>query len=122
MTEPRYDVIAIGNAIVDVMAPASDELIEEFGADAVRFTLTAMAAMGRDLKLSTQRIAGYRNFGTKLWNATRFAEMNDAITAKTGGERPDATQTVNKTLEDNLSITDFDTPFVLPRRNWQREK
>ncbi|SIS52764.1 valine--tRNA ligase [Phaeovulum vinaykumarii] len=52
------------------------ELIDEYGADAVRFTLTAMAAMGRDLKLSTSRIAGYRNFGTKLWNATRFAEMN----------------------------------------------
>jgi len=52
------------------------ELIEEYGADSVRFTLTAMAAMGRDLKLSTQRIAGYRNFGTKLWNAARFAEMN----------------------------------------------
>ncbi|MEM9715058.1 MAG: valine--tRNA ligase [Pseudomonadota bacterium] len=58
------------------------ELIEEFGADAVRFTLTAMAAMGRDLKLSTQRIAGYRNFGTKLWNATRFAEMNGATTGQ----------------------------------------
>ena len=53
------------------------ELIDEFGADAVRFTLAAMAAMGRDLKLSADRIAGYRNFGTKLWNAARFAEMND---------------------------------------------
>jgi valyl-tRNA synthetase len=52
------------------------DLIDEFGADAVRFTLTAMAAMGRDLRLSTARIAGYRNFGTKLWNACRFAEMN----------------------------------------------
>ena len=53
------------------------ELIDKYGADAVRFTLTAMAAMGRDLKLSEERIAGYRNFGTKLWNAARFAEMND---------------------------------------------
>ncbi|MEM8823582.1 MAG: valine--tRNA ligase, partial [Pseudomonadota bacterium] len=52
------------------------DLIDEYGADAVRFTLAAMAAMGRDLKLSTQRIAGYRNFGTKLWNAVRFAQMN----------------------------------------------
>ncbi len=52
------------------------DLIDEYGTDAVRFTLTAMAAMGRDLKLSTARIAGYRNFGTKLWNACRFAEMN----------------------------------------------
>jgi valyl-tRNA synthetase len=57
------------------------ELIDEYGTDAVRFTLTAMAAMGRDLKLSTQRIAGYRNFGTKLWNAARFAEMNGATPA-----------------------------------------
>lgn len=56
------------------------ELIDEYGADAVRFTLTAMAAMGRDLKLSTQRIQGYRNFGTKIWNAHRFAEMNDVFT------------------------------------------
>jgi valyl-tRNA synthetase len=55
------------------------DMIDEYGADAVRFTLTAMAAMGRDLKLSTQRIAGYRNFGTKLWNACRFAEMNDVF-------------------------------------------
>ena len=57
------------------------ELIDEFGADAVRFTLASMAAMGRDLKLSTQRIAGYRNFGTKLWNAARFAEMNGVFEA-----------------------------------------
>jgi hypothetical protein len=70
------------------------DLIDEFGADAVRFTLTAMAAMGRDLKLSTQRIAGYRNFGTKLWNAARFAEMNGA-TGSTG-EIPAATATVNR--------------------------
>ncbi|TMV84294.1 valine--tRNA ligase [Thioclava sp. BHET1] len=63
------------------------ELIDEYGADAVRFTLTAMAAMGRDLKLSTARIAGYRNFGTKLWNAARFAEMNGVFE----GYRPDGT-------------------------------
>jgi len=55
------------------------ELIDEYGADAVRFTLAAMAAMGRDLKLSKERIAGYRNFGTKLWNAARFAEMNGCV-------------------------------------------
>lgn len=52
------------------------ELIEEYGADALRFTLSIMAAQGRDVKLDTSRVAGYRNFGTKLWNATRFAEMN----------------------------------------------
>ncbi|MFD2235901.1 valine--tRNA ligase [Aureimonas populi] len=55
------------------------DLIDEFGADALRFTLAIMAAQGRDVKLDPQRIAGYRNFGTKLWNATRFAGMNGAV-------------------------------------------
>jgi valyl-tRNA synthetase len=52
------------------------ELIDEYGADALRFTLTAMAAQGRDIKLSAERVAGYRNFVTKLWNAARFGEVN----------------------------------------------
>ncbi len=57
------------------------DLMDEYGTDALRFTLAIMTAQGRDLKLDTSRIAGYRNFGTKLWNATRFAQMNGVATS-----------------------------------------
>ncbi|WP_457104834.1 valine--tRNA ligase [Methylobacterium sp. P5_C11] len=52
------------------------ELIDQVGADALRFTLCALAVQGRDIKLSADRVQGYRNFATKLWNAARFAELN----------------------------------------------
>ena len=57
------------------------ELADKYSADALRFTLSAMAAMGRDIKLSESRVEGYRNFATKLRNATRFCEINECFTA-----------------------------------------
>ena len=59
----------------NVMDPL--KLIDKFGTDALRFTLTAFAAQGRDVKMSESRVEGYRNFCTKLWNAARFAEINE---------------------------------------------
>ncbi|CAM3496666.1 valine--tRNA ligase [Paracoccus nototheniae] len=68
-------------------------LVDDFGADALRFTLTSMAAMGRDPKLGPKHVEVNRNFVTKLWNATRFAEMNGV---RGGGARPDPKNTVNR--------------------------
>ncbi|MBQ9732174.1 MAG: valine--tRNA ligase [Alphaproteobacteria bacterium] len=53
------------------------ETIEKYGADALRFFMAAMETQGRDVNMSEARIAGYRNFATKLWNAARFGEMNN---------------------------------------------
>ena len=80
------------------------DLVEEYGADAVRFTLTAMAAQGRDIKLATSRVAGYRNFGTKLWNATRFTQMNGC--ARTADFDPNTVnETVNRWIVTELAKT-----------------
>ncbi|WP_179379858.1 valine--tRNA ligase [Jannaschia marina] len=79
---------SVGN-VVDPL-----ELIDEYGADALRFANAAMASLGGALKLDPQRIAGYRNFGTKLWNAVRFAEMNGATFG--ADATPNARLTVNR--------------------------
>ncbi|OAE47059.1 valine--tRNA ligase [Agrobacterium tumefaciens] len=88
------------------------ELIDEYGADALRFTLAIMAAQGRDVKLDPARIAGYRNFGTKLWNATRFAEMNGVkrdphFIAET------ASLTINRWIQTELANTARDVTAAL---------
>ncbi|MGY6549786.1 MAG: valine--tRNA ligase [Roseinatronobacter sp.] len=73
------------------------EIIDEYGADALRFTNAAMASLGGVLKLDTSRIAGYRNFTTKLWNACRFAEMNGVWAGHaTQSAPPVAGATVNR--------------------------
>ncbi len=71
------------------------DLVDQYGADALRFTLAAMAAQGRDIQLSTNRVEGYRNFGTKLWNAYRFCDMNEALDAS-GFDPSGCTQPVNR--------------------------
>lgn len=70
-------------------------LIDKYGADALRFTLTAMESQGRDIKLDEKRVEGYRNFATKLWNAARFAQAN-GIGASATLEAPKADRPVNR--------------------------
>ncbi|TBN39926.1 valine--tRNA ligase [Paracoccus subflavus] len=75
----------------NVIDPLS--LIDEYGADALRMTLTGMAAMGRDPRLGPKHVEGARNFVTKIWNASRFAEMNGV---RGGGPLPQPGHTVNR--------------------------
>ncbi|MBP2314512.1 valine--tRNA ligase [Azospirillum soli] len=78
------------------------ELIDEYGTDALRFTLSAMAAQGRDIKLAVNRVEGYRNFATKLWNAARYTQMNGV--APVPGFKPvGLTQTVNRWIVGALT-------------------
>ena len=73
------------------------EIIDEYGADALRFTNAAMASLGGVLKLDMQRIAGYRNFGTKLWNAVNFANFNEVYDeSQPGYSCPEAKAAVNQ--------------------------
>jgi len=75
------------------------EVMDEFGTDALRFTLVALAAQGRDIKLSEERILGYRHFVNKIWNAARFVLMNME------GERDEAGDKRSNTLADRWILT-----------------
>ena len=77
------------------------DIIDEYGADALRFTNAAMASIGGVLKLDMQRIVGYRNFGTKLWNAARYAEMNGAQPST--GNLPSPKENLNKWIMGETS-------------------
>ncbi|MEA2984190.1 MAG: valyl-tRNA synthetase [Alphaproteobacteria bacterium] len=87
------------------------ELIDQFGADALRFTLAAMTSQARrDVKLSAKLVEGYRNFGTKLWNAARFAEMNGCVRVA-GFDPTRTTETLNRwivheTAKANREVTE----------------
>ena len=76
-------------------------IIDELGADPLRFTMAILSGT-RDIKLSKQRIEGYRNFGTKLWNAARFAQMNEAIRVE-GFDPAGVQQTINRWIRGELT-------------------
>jgi len=76
-------------------------IIDELGADPLRFTM-AMLSGTRDIKLSKERIEGYRNFGTKLWNAARFSQMNEAVRVE-GFDPATVTRTINRWIRGELT-------------------
>ncbi|MGF1549969.1 MAG: valine--tRNA ligase [Sphingomonadaceae bacterium] len=88
-------------------------LIDRYGADALRFTLAAMESQGRDIKLDETRIAGYRNFATKLWNAARFAQAN-GIGASQAIAPPEAELSVNRWIigETIAAVQALDLAFA----------
>ena len=89
----------------NVMDPL--DLIDKYGADPLRFTLAAMAAQGRDIKMSTTRLESYRNFATKIWNACRFLEINGCTNHSSVFDLSAAKEPVNKWIisEFNGAIT-----------------
>jgi valyl-tRNA synthetase len=88
------------------------ELIDTYGCDAVRFNMTALSGQARDVRLSIQRVEGYRNFHTKLWNAARFCEMNEA--ARVEGFDPSAVSgTINRWIRGQVVQTQVEVTKAL---------
>ena len=81
------------------------EVIDEFGADALRFSSAAMAALGGVLKLDMERIKGYRNFGTKLWNAASYGEMQGCFDLPYVAEAPDTKLALNRWIKGEIAKT-----------------
>ena len=88
-------------------------LIDKFGADALRFFMSAMESQGRDVKMDEKRVEGYRNFATKLWNAARFLQAN-GVTASTSHEAPHAEAPVNRWIiaETVATVQAIDTAMA----------
>ncbi|WP_299654559.1 valine--tRNA ligase [uncultured Tateyamaria sp.] len=87
----------------NVMDPL--DLIEEYGADALRFSSAAMASLGGTLKLDTQRIAGYRNFGTKLWNAASYGDMRGTFDVPHSADIPETNHPLNRWIKGEIAKT-----------------
>ncbi len=88
------------------------DLVDTYGADALRFTLTAMSGQARDIKLSTQRVEGYRNFCTKLWNAARFCQMNECV-AVADFDPGSVKETVNRWIRGETVRTEAEVTRAL---------
>ena len=101
----------------NVMDPL--DLIDQYGADPLRFTLAAMAAQGRDIKMSTTRLESYRNFATKIWNACRFLDMNGCTASAGEIDLATVKEPVNKWIisEYNDAITKTSTAIEAYRFN-----
>ncbi len=88
------------------------DIVDQYGTDALRFTLLAYTAQGRDIKLAPERVEGYRNFATKLWNAARYCQMNECNVVS-GFDPQTVTHTLNKWVLSALSDTARDTAAAL---------
>ena len=93
------------------------ELVDEYGADALRFTLTAMSGQGRNISLSEQRVEGYRNFGTKLWNAARFCQLNECRRAE-GFDPGGVELTLNRWIRGEAAKTAREATAALEARGF----